>query len=146
MRRTSSILRRARNFLGAVIALGCVAPALADHDGAPRWLMPAEHKSEHRHGHDSDGVHERTWDELRPEEREVLHRHAHRWSNYPPEFRRRLLRGARRYMQLSPHEQQQLAERARHFRKMSPQEKRRLCARFYRERGRVPPFCKHFKE
>jgi len=86
------------------------------------------------------------WHKLPPQERRLLHEHADRWPQYSPEVKRRLHNNANRFLNMSPQERQTVRDRgARRFQQLSPQKKRQACGRYYREQGRIPPFCRRFQ-
>ncbi len=82
------------------------------------------------------------WENLEPEEQRLLRPHVRQWRHYPLDLRLRLRNGARRFLQLAPAKCRTIRERALRFEQSSREEKRRICDRYYRERGRTPPFCR----
>lgn len=87
-----------------------------------------------------------SWHNLPPQERQLLHEHADRWPHYSPEVRRRLHDNVNHFLNMTPQERRSVRDRgAQRFQQLSPRQKHRACNRYYRERGRLPPFCRRFQ-
>ncbi len=67
-----------------------------------------------------------TWDELSPQEQQLLREYRNSWQRYSPDDRARLQRGAQRYLELSPHERDQVRRERERYERLDPQERNEL--------------------
>lgn len=86
---------------------------------------------------------DKRWDELTPQERQVLERtHAERWNSKTPEERERMLKGAERWQKMTPEEREKARARHEKFKNMSPEEKAQMRERHEKRREafeKLPP-------
>ena len=80
----------------------------------------------------------RSWDQLTPEERQVLKPFRDRWNQLPPERQERLRNGAERWRNMTPQERQEARERSRRGRGLPPEQRENIRNRF-REFRQLPP-------
>lgn len=67
-----------------------------------------------------------TWEELSPQEQQLLREYRNSWQRYSPEERARLQQGAQRYLKLSPRERDQVRRERERYQRLDPQERRQL--------------------
>ena len=65
------------------------------------------------------------WNQLSPEEQQVLQPFGEKWQQLSPEQQRRLQKGARRWATLTPEERGRVRERLQRWKQMSPQQRAR---------------------
>src|SRR5512138_132820 len=70
------------------------------------------------------------WQDLTPEQQEILHRLEPRWDQLPHARQRELAQGAQRWASLSPEEQAEARERMKHWRSLDDEERREMRRRF----------------
>ena len=109
-----------RLWLGACAALllAGTAPAIADDAGQGRGRVQ--------------------WQQLTPEQQQVLGQFRGRWNDLPPDQQQALLRGARRWESMTPEQRAQTSERAEQWQNLSPEQRQQVRERAERFR-QLPP-------
>ncbi len=67
-----------------------------------------------------------TWEELSPQEQQLLREYRGSWQRYSPDERARMQRGAQRYLELSPRERDQVQRERERYQRLDPQERSQL--------------------
>lgn len=67
-----------------------------------------------------------TWEELSPQEQQLLRQYRGTWQRYTPDERARLQQGAQRYLELSPRERDQVQRERERYQRLQPQERSQL--------------------
>jgi len=79
-----------------------------------------------------------SWEQLTPEEQQVLRRFREQWNQLPGERQERLRRGAERWQRMTPEERKEAEERFKRWQELSPQEKEMIRKR-YQDFRNLPP-------
>ena len=87
------------------------AHARPPHDAQAGWVIAA------RGG---------TWEELSPQEQQLLREYRQSWPRYSPDERARLQSGAQRYLELSPRERDQVRRERERYQRLAPPERNQL--------------------
>ncbi len=66
------------------------------------------------------------WEELSPQEQQLLREYRNSWQRYSPDERARLQRGAQRYLELSPGERDQVRRERERYQRLDPHERSQL--------------------
>lgn len=72
------------------------------------------------------------WDQLTPEQQQLLEKARPKWERLPPEHQQRLLQGAERWSKMSEQERAQATERMARMKSLPPETRRNLRERAHR--------------
>ena len=78
------------------------------------------------------------WNQLSPQEQQILTPHKERWDQLSPDRQERLRREAERWQRMTPEERKQAEERYKRWQGLAPQEKEAI-RQHYRDFRNLPP-------
>jgi hypothetical protein len=79
-----------------------------------------------------------SWDQLSPQEQQILSPLKERWDQLPADRQERLRRGAERWQRMTPEQRKEAEERFKRWQELSP-EQREVIRKRYREFRNLPP-------
>ncbi len=90
------------------------------------WAPVHARPPEHAQGGWLIAAHGETWEELSPQEQQLLREYRGSWQRYSTDERARMQRGAQRYLELSPRERDQVQRERERYQRLDPQERSQL--------------------